>query len=164
MRQTYEVQSKSTTIVSTETIRIGINPVNPIRDVLHLAGQKFSLFFFIWNISRKDNSSSLVLNTLCIICPLSITPFRPWGKDDWISNAPFMRHKNRIGLNLEPWEVPIFVTCIFDFFSASWTYCVLSCKYDFIHFNELTSNPYTFSFFYRISGDTVSNAQLWPYY
>ena len=53
------VQSKFTTIICTETsfieannvaepletIRVGINPVNPIRDVLHLAGQKFSLFF-----------------------------------------------------------------------------------------------------------------------
>ena len=60
MRQTYGVQSKFTTIVCTETsfieannvaepletIRIGNNPVNPIRDVLlHLAGQKFSLIF-----------------------------------------------------------------------------------------------------------------------
>ena len=66
--ETYGVQSKFTTIVCTETsfieannvaeplngdimqmascfetIVIGINPVNPFRDALHLAGHKFSL-------------------------------------------------------------------------------------------------------------------------
>ena len=73
--ETYRVQSKFTTIVCSETsfieannvaehlngdimqmvscfetIMIGINSVNPIRDALHLAGHKFSLISSLFGI------------------------------------------------------------------------------------------------------------------